>query len=87
MTRPITGVRLAARTLALAIAAIGITLGPGGVASATPPHAGPASVAVSSGAEALASRSCPGDRSAIAWDDGSDSGDGGDGDDGGDGED
>jgi hypothetical protein len=87
MTKHITGGRLAARTLALSIAAIGIAIGPGGFASGAPPHVGPAGETLAADGEALTSRSYLGDRCAVAWDDGSDSGDGGDGDDGGDSED
>jgi hypothetical protein len=73
---------LAARALALVIVSAGISVGPGGVASATPMRAPAAGDALSNGGAALASRSPLGNRGAAAWDD--DSGDGGEGDDGGD---
>ena len=75
---------LAARALALAVALVGITLGPGGIAGAEAPRSPTAGYALAGGTSALASCAHVGDRAAIALDDGSDSGDGGDGDDGGD---
>jgi hypothetical protein len=75
---------LVARALALAIALVGVTLGPGGVAAATPARARTPGYALAGAGETAASRWRVGDRGAIALDDGSDSGDGGDGDDGGD---
>ena len=80
MMKDMTTGALVTRALALAIAFVGIAIGPGGIASATSPHVGMVSVAPSSGGDGLASRSLVG--RGIAWDDGGDSGDGGDGDDG-----
>jgi len=71
---------LAARTFALAAAAIGVCVGPGGVAAATAPHVVAASGMRSLEGTTLASRSPVAGRALVACDD-PDSGDGGDGDD------
>ncbi len=73
---------LAARAVATAIAVIGLSIGPGGVATTPPARAGTVRDVLSSGQEALVSRVRVGDRGTAVWDEGSDSGDGGDGDDG-----
>ena len=75
---------LGARALALSMAVVGITVGPGGVASDTAPHERTFGEALSSGGPVLVARADVCGRDGAAWDDGSDSGDGGDGDDGGD---
>jgi hypothetical protein len=84
MTTQMTRGMLAARALALVIAAIGITLDPNGVAGATSTRGPEATEGLSRAGEVRVLHSHVGDRRAVACDDGSDSGDGGDGDDGGD---
>ena len=80
MTSHTTKGMLAARALAITIALLGVTVGPGGVASATATRRLTARDMAPS--ETLTSASRLGDRGAGAWDD--DSGDGGEEDDGGD---
>ena len=84
MTNQMTKGVLVARALALAIALLGVTVGPGGVgvAGATASRRPTVRDVSVSGGETLAQASRCADRGTGAWDD--DSGDGGDGGDGGD---